>query len=140
MTSSSNMMLLQFQYVESIGPEIYEPTSTIEQSKRGGICVHRPTSTNLQHDRFLTFGRNIMLQTPRDVHYNISRADCLWKQAQQDDKYRAMEQPVVKKPGRKRKIDREDSAISETIKKHYLPPRNLTSSALSYMKEKFFRR
>lgn len=102
---------------ESIAPEIYEPTATLEQSKRGGICVHRPTSTHLQHDRFLTFGRNIMLQTPRDVHYNIARADCLWKKAQQDDIYRAMEQPVVKKPGRKRKMDREDSVVSETFKK-----------------------
>jgi len=53
-----------------------------------------------------------MLQTPRDVHYNIARTDYLWNKAHEDDTYRAMEQPIVKKPGRKRKMDRDDSTVS----------------------------
>lgn len=103
--------------IESATPEVYEPTPTSEQSKRGGICVHRPTSTHLQHDTFLAYGRNLMLQRPRDTHYNIARADYMWNKALEDDKYRAMEQPIVKKPGRKRKIDRDDSAVSDNSKR-----------------------
>lgn len=89
----------------------------MEQTKRGAICVHRPLTTttssssssstpgNQQQELFLNFGRNLMLQTPRHLYYNIARVDQCWKKALEDKKYPPVQPLVVKnKPGRKRKL------------------------------------
>ena len=90
----------------------YDPTI---RPKRGGLCIHRPSSPTPSHDQFLTFSRNLQLQTPRDATHNIERADFLWENALQKNTFRIMEKvSKEKKRGKKRKlVEKGDSSISD---------------------------
>ncbi len=114
------------QSIESTEMLTYDPRV---KSERGGLCIHRPSPIPLQsesymstfkqkppttHDEYLTFCRNLTLQTPKDYNHSIARADHLWKTALEQDKYRSLEAIVVqeKKRGRKRKLEKSESGVS----------------------------
>ena len=80
----------------------YDPSI---RTKRGGLCIHKPSSSTNSHDRFLTFSRNLQLQTPRDATHNIERADYLWGKACQESRFQRLEKvEKEKKKGKKRKL------------------------------------
>ena len=110
--------------VESNEPTTFDPTI---KSKRGGLLIHRPrsqqmhaqadTSRDYGQDQFLTFARNIMLQTPNDILHHEDRAEYLWKDALLSKRFGVkINKPAEKKRGRKRKL---------TAKTEGLPDKNL---------------
>lgn len=112
---------LSYPNIESNEPLIYDPTL---KSKRGGLCIHRPSilasepmnpPTTHTHDEYLTFCRNLTSQTPKDHNHTVARADHLWKDALENHIFRAMKVVVrvqEKKKGRKRKLEQSESGVS----------------------------